>query len=321
MAAAAACWCATEASAAAASTGVPFSTRRRHQLLLSHRFPATRYLAAATCSAEASQQQPPDIEGSSVVVTRERGKNGKLVTALSARGVRCVELPLIQHRPGPDLPRLEVALLGGVEGVGGPFDWVVLTSPEAATVFLTAYRDLTPARALRVAVVGEGTGEVLRADPSAPAVAFTPSTATAKVLAAELPADEGAAGRVLYPASSKAGTDLEQGLAARGFLVTRLNTYSTQSATGLDPAQVDLALAAPVATFASPTAVRAWVELVACRPGKWSGAAACIGSTSAVAARKAGLSKVYFPDKPGLEGWVESVLEALRAEAAARVVA
>ena len=35
------------------------------------------------------------------------------------------------------------------------------------------------------------------------------------------------------------------------------------------------------------------------------------GSTTAQAAEKMGLRKVYFPDAPGLEGFVESIVEAL----------
>lgn len=45
------------------------------------------------------------------------------------------------------------------------------------------------------------------------------------------------------------------------------------------------------------------MELVA-EPKNWNGAAACIGSTSANAARKAGLQKVYHPESPGIEGCV-----------------
>lgn len=37
-----------------------------------------------------------------VVVTREHGKNGKLMAALSKHSIQCVELPLIEHAPGPD---------------------------------------------------------------------------------------------------------------------------------------------------------------------------------------------------------------------------
>lgn len=44
--------------------------------------------------------------------------------------------------------------------------------------------------------------------------------------------------------------------------------------------------------------IRAWVELL----GPWNGAAACIGTTSAKAAKTAGLSKVFCPDSPGIDG-------------------
>ncbi len=42
-------------------------------------------------------------------------------------------------------------------------------------------------------------------------------------------------------------------------------------------------------------------------------AVACIGSTSAKAARQLGLSEIYSPGKPGLDGFVDSVVEALDA--------
>lgn len=37
-----------------------------------------------------------------VVATREAGKNEKLISGLAAHGVSCLELPLIEHAPGPD---------------------------------------------------------------------------------------------------------------------------------------------------------------------------------------------------------------------------
>ena len=37
-----------------------------------------------------------------VIVTREHGKNGKLVKELAKHGVQCLEMPLIEHAPGPD---------------------------------------------------------------------------------------------------------------------------------------------------------------------------------------------------------------------------
>lgn len=80
-------------------------------------------MLACSGSGSSSGSQP------TAVVTRELGKNGKLVDALARHGVRCVELPLIEHSDGPDRRRLPEAL------VAGGFDWVAVTSPEAAAVF------------------------------------------------------------------------------------------------------------------------------------------------------------------------------------------
>jgi uroporphyrinogen-III synthase len=243
---------------------------------------------------------------SKVVVTREHGKNGKLMKALEKRGIQCLELPLIEHRDGPDLPRL-VQTIREVK-----FEWIIVTSPEAATVFLRAWREAGCPK-VRISVVGAGTGELFQNVSDLIEVAFTPSKATAKVLASELPKIGDGENHVLYPASLKAGDDLATGLTERGFRVLRMNTYSTETVRNLDEAAIAAAAAAPVATFASPTAVRAWMELVA-EPRNWDGAAACIGSTSANAASKAGLQKIYHPESPGIEGWVESIMEALEAQ-------
>lgn len=248
-------------------------------------------------------------ESASVVVTREHGKNGKLMKALEKRGIQCLELPLIEHRDGPDLPQL-VPTLHEVE-----FEWIIVTSPEAATVFLRAWKEAGCPK-VRIAVVGAGTGDLFKnAEQGSDRleVAFSPSKATAKVLASELPKLNDGNNRVLYPASLKAGDDLETGLKERGFNVMRMNTYSTETVRNLDQAAIAAAASVPVATFASPTAVKAWMELVA-GPRNWDGAAACIGSTSANAASKAGLQKIYHPESPGIEGWVESVMEALESQ-------
>lgn len=53
--------------------------------------------------------------------------------------------------------------------------------------------------------------------------------ALGKLMGAELPPVAGGSGRVLYPASVKAGTDLQDSLASSGFSVTRISTYNTVS--------------------------------------------------------------------------------------------
>jgi uroporphyrinogen-III synthase len=275
--------------------------------------------AAAVVAASSTTPPPPSPTAPLVVLTREAGKNGKLASALARKGLRTVELPLVMSGPAADT----AALPGELARPGG-WGWVIVTSPEAAAVFLNAWR--TAGRPpVRVAAVGAGTACILDEAPGddAPAVAFTPSLANAVTLAAELPLPPGAGGdgspsssppTVLYPASAKAGTDLQTGLAARGFAVTRLATYDTLPvpAGELDTNALAAARAASVVALASPSAVRAWVAAVggldAARAGP---VVAAIGSTTGLAAQKAGLGRVHWPDAPGLDGFVSAVEHAL----------
>jgi uroporphyrinogen-III synthase len=254
-----------------------------------------------------------------------------LAAALARKGLRTVELPLVMSGPAADTAALPGALARGRWG------WVVVTSPEAAAVFLTAWRaaDRPP---VRVAAVGAGTARILDESPGddAPSVAFTPSLANAVTLAAELPVppaigggggnggfDGGGGGEpptVLYPASAKAGSDLQAGLAARGFAVTRLATYDTLPVpTGdLERGALAAARTAAVVALASPSAVRAWVAAVGGLEAAAAGpAVAAIGSTTGLAARKAGLDRVHWPEAPGLDGFVTAVEEALGRQVAA----
>ncbi|WMV27490.1 hypothetical protein MTR67_020875 [Solanum verrucosum] len=263
-----------------------------------------------------------------VVVTRERGKNGKLINALVRHGIDSLELPLIQHMHLPDLDRLTSLLSEAT------FDWIIITSPEAGKVFLDAWKAAgTPS--VRVGVVGSGTASIFdEAVQSAKQyldVAFAPSKATGKVLALELPRNGNDKCTVLYPASAKASTDIgiysfcgvckfsleyrstlssfkltygsfisEEGLSGRGFEVTRLNTYTTAPVNHIDQYPLELALSAPVVAVASPSALRVWANLTASR--QWDNAVACIGETTASAAKKLGFRNIYYPTSPGLEG-------------------
>jgi predicted NAD-dependent protein-ADP-ribosyltransferase YbiA (DUF1768 family) len=63
--------------------------------------------APAAAAAAGQQQQQQDEQQQQqkrprVVATREAGKNGKFMAALAARGLEALELPLIEHAPGPD---------------------------------------------------------------------------------------------------------------------------------------------------------------------------------------------------------------------------
>ena len=274
---------------------------------------------AAPAAAPTSPADPSSAP--LVVLTREAGKNGTLASALAAKGYATLEMPLVRSGPAED-----TAALPGALAAGGPWAWVVVTSPEAAAVLLAAWRsaDRPP---VRIAAVGAGTARILDEadDDDAPSVAFTPSLANAVTLAAELPAvppggdgrpgdAPGAPAAVLYPASARAGTDLQAGLAARGcFTVTRLNTYDTLAVPPgeLAPASLAAARGAAVVALASPSAVKAWVAaLGGLEPARAGPAVAAIGATTGIAAQKQGLTRVHWPEAPGMDGFVAAVVEA-----------
>jgi hypothetical protein len=127
------------------------STSSRHTVVCAAaRRSSTTTTKTASCAllgdaAAAVDEGRRGIAGMSVVVTRERGKNGKLIKALvreeeercisslrqseeleslcwdpncdgwmqETLGIQCVEVPLIEHRTGPDLAKL-VHILRGI---------------------------------------------------------------------------------------------------------------------------------------------------------------------------------------------------------------
>lgn len=243
----------------------------------------------------------------SIALTREDGQNVKLRRLLEERlsvpleqgQVVVVELPCIEHGAGPDTDELNARLQALVGGQSS-FDSVVLTSPEAARVFLRAWADARQAAAfpLPILSVGKGTSKVIRELGSE--VAFEPSVANAETLAAELPGSFG--NTVMYPASAQAKTTLQDGLAGRGFRVERLNTYTTQPVAHFAADELASMDTTRVATFGSPSAVKAWSAHTHQRPF-----AACIGGTSRAAAEEAGFQRILAPAKPGLDGWAGCV--------------
>jgi uroporphyrinogen-III synthase len=90
------------------------------------------------------------LAAGSVLLTREAGKNGPLRQKLNTLGIECVELPLVATGGGRDTARLP----GVLDQTA--FDWVVVTSPEAARVLVDAWHTCASAPSLKLAVLGAG---------------------------------------------------------------------------------------------------------------------------------------------------------------------
>lgn len=135
------------------------------------------------------------------MVLLTRGKDRVLLERLRAAGIEAAEVALLEQVDLPGLEELPGRLLTA--------DWVAVTSKEGAKRLLWAW-EKAGRPSLKVAAVGEGTGEVLRQGGLAPA--YISPRATARDLALGFPQAE----RVLFVAGDLAGRDLEEGLRARG---------------------------------------------------------------------------------------------------------
>lgn len=238
-----------------------------------------------------------------VAVTREEGKNNKLIKKIEGNSelsdkLEVLELPCIEHAVGED-----IGILGSTL-TDNKWDYVAVTSPEAAKVLSSAW-DVVKDDSIAVVAVGKATEKALEGY-SIP-VAFVPSKANAETLAKELEL-KGEGTTLLYPASAKAKDVLETGLKSRGFEVTRLNTYDTVTASWTDE-QKEAAKNVQIVCFGSPSSVDGWLANM---DGNKDVVAACIGGTSAKACRGYNWaeSKIFSPENPGLDGWFESIREA-----------
>ena len=222
-----------------------------------------------------------------IALTRELGMNNQLKDLLS--DFQCIELPCVGFAPGPDTDSLPKELL--------KYDIIVITSPQAAEVFLNAW-NIAGKPNVKIVTVGKGTSKPLILEGLIPV--FEPSQATAETLAAELSLDLGTS--VLYPSSSLAENTLQDTLTLRGFTVKRLKTYETIPFIWTDD-QYKQAENIKIVTFASPSAIRIWSE----RCGT-DAIAVVIGPTSDLAARKLGFTKVYAPiGSKGVSAWAEVI--------------
>ena len=210
-----------------------------------------------------------------VIITRPRTQAGELAEAVRVLGHEPVLCPLLEIEPLGDEP---------VEVIG--YDWVVLTSANGARELLRRGRGEWP----RVAAIGPGTAEVLRAGGIEPAL--VPRISTQEGLLAELPRP---AGRVLFGAAEGARRLLVDELGAEV-----LPLYRT----------VELALPEPptgdVVVLASASAARAWARLGLDVP------AVSIGPQTTAAAESAGVPVTAEARTHDLAGLVAAVAEAAR---------
>lgn len=229
-----------------------------------------------------------------VALTREPGKNQRLEEALRQRGVSTVQLPCIEHKLTDRVHEVADALKSR------QYDGVIVTSPEAASVFADQWR-AAGCPPLRFVSVGAATSDVLVENGVSRDKIWQPSRAYASALVDELPG--GLAQRYLYPCSALARPTLTTGLARRQIAFTAIPTYTTVPHAWSEE-DMELAKRVRFAAVASPSAVKAWKDR--------AGTAAwlvCIGKTTAEAAMEEGFEKVSYSKTAGFDEWVQEIAE------------
>lgn len=226
------------------------------------------------------------LHGCRVVVTRPATSSPDLIEALAAAGAIPVVAPAIAIASPADGG---AALAAGATSVGG-YDWVVFTSANAVSAFAAHLHDARALGAARVAAIGPATAAALlafgvRAD-------LVAARSVAEGLLDVFPPGPG---RVLAPQAAGARPTLVDGLRAVGWTVDVVEAYRTQPVEYDDATRAAVA-AADVVTFASSSAVDAFVATVGGRAGVPE-VVACIGPVTAATARDHGLTvAVEAPD-------------------------
>lgn len=244
------------------------------------------------------------LEGKRILVTRAEQDAGSLADLLELAGAKPIAAPTIAFEPPEDLAPLDDVLL---RAVGDEFAWIVFATPRAANAFgerMKAHGVRAPLPA-KIAAVGPSTVAAL--EELGFGADFMPVEFTSKELVASFPKGEG---KVLLPRADIAPADLEEGLAARGWMPIRVTAYRTVHPEHL-PDEAKLALAhgwVDALAFTSASTVRGFVRMAG-GPGAVPAAAkvACIGPVTAEAAGLAGLEVDAVAEPHTIEGLVEAL--------------
>lgn len=260
--------------------------------------------------------------GRRVLVTRSRDQAGELVDLLEAQGAEAVEAPLIDIVPPDDYGPLDEACAHAAE-----YDWIVFTSANSATAFMTRLlhgpRDVRALGAAKLCAVGPGTAA--RLTRFGLKVDLIAGEHRAEGMVAALKQHDDLAGaRVLFPKADIARETLPAELRAAGAAVTEVVAYRTvtvESDTHLGIYRQLLDRRIDAVTFSSASAVRAFVAIY----GEDQAVdllnhtvVATIGPVTADAAARYGITPQVTPAASTMSGLVDALVAHFARPAAAQ---
>jgi uroporphyrinogen III methyltransferase/synthase len=257
-------------------------------------------VAALGADGGAGRTEGP-LAGRTVVATRSGARAARLVDAMERAGATVLQLPLTRQVDAAD----GGAALREAAARAGGFDWVVLTSVNAVDRFMGALRDARALGGALVAAVGPATADALRRAGVEPDL--VPGEHSARGLVEVFPQPAGAGPHeVLFPCADLAPDTIPDGLAERGWSVTRVEAYRTVPLAAPEPALLERVAKADAIAFAAGSSVQAFVALRGSDGGpvRVPPHVVCIGPTTAEVARAAGMSGVHEAWGSTAEGMV-----------------
>ena len=253
-------------------------------------------LAKSDCAKSAGL-----LDGRRVIITRPRSASARLHNYLSEAGAIVINCPLIRIVYPAETSELDEAI-----SHLSRYRWVVFTSIHGIVGF---WRRLSAAgfdaRALgscKVAAVGSATARSLRRRGIS--ADLVPSRYTGEMLAQAIIEAGGSnlgLGRILYPHSDIAPATLQERLGEAGAVVDAVVAYQTVGAEMSAAIRQAIGEGIDAVVFCSPSAVRnfprADVDLSAA-------CIACLGPSTAAAAREAGMEVDIVPAEHTGEGLI-----------------
>jgi uroporphyrinogen III methyltransferase/synthase len=253
-----------------------------------------------------------------IVVTRPKDQAGKLASLLERLGADVLHVPVIEIADPPSWDEVDWSIKKLGEGF---YAWVVFSSTNAVDKFFErlefAQRDARAFGRARIAAVGAVTAERLAAHGIRPDL--VPTEHTGEALAASLGRGSG---RVLIPRVASAPKSLADRIAGNGWKVESVVAYTNLPATDEAP-ETERVRAGEfdAVTFASGSAVRGFAGMVGApedlslSPGDEAGKlVACIGPSTAEAAREIGFRVDVVPQDHSSKGLAMALAAAYRSD-------
>jgi uroporphyrinogen-III synthase len=245
------------------------------------------------------------LSGRTVAITRAADQAGPLTERLEALGATVIEVPVIAIADPSDRSEGLFAAMNSLH----TYDWVVLTSPNAAARFFRAVTERGCFMEVpRVGVVGPGTGEVVRR--AGGVVDFVPDRSVGEGIVEAFPSVSSATkgGRVLLPQAASARPVVADGLRVAGWQVDVVEAYRTVAADPHDDT-IAAALAADVVVFTSSSTASRFAEIAGDAIG-WPRIIS-MGPQTTHTVELSGRSAEATADPHTLEGLITAIVQVL----------